>query len=134
VKSTPIHVDFYIVEEGKEVEVNVPLEFVGVSVAVKELGGTLVKVIHELPIKGKPVDLPHSIDVDISTLTDLDSNISAGTIVLPKGITLTNNAEDIIASISAAREEEAEEAPAEDIADIEVEQKGKKEEEEESTS
>lgn len=133
VRSTPIHADFYIIEEGKELEVNVPLEFVGVSVAVKELGGTLVKVVHELPIKGKPADLPHSIEVDISTLTDLDSNISAGAIVLPKGIILTNNVEDIIASISVAKEEE-EETVASDIAEIEVEQKGKKEDEEESTT
>ncbi len=133
VRSTPIHADFYIIEEGKELEVNVPLEFVGVSVAVKELGGTLVKVVHELPIKGKPADLPHSIEVDISTLTDLDSNISAGAIVLPKGIILTNSVEDIIASISVAKEEE-EETIASDIAEIEVEQKGKKEDEEESTT
>jgi len=134
VRSTPIHADFYIIEEGKEVEVNVPLEFVGVSIAVKELGGTLVKVVHELPIKGKPADLPHSIDVDISTLTDLDSNISAEKVVLPKGIVLTINGEEIIASISVAKEEEEEAVESSDIADIEVEQKGKKEDEEESTT
>jgi large subunit ribosomal protein L25 len=128
VKSIPVHADFYIVEAGKEVEVDVPLEFVGVSPAVKELGGSLVKVIHELAIKGKPADLPHSIEVDIAVLKDLESNISAGDVTLPKGIVLTNSADDIIASISVAKEEE-EEAPSADIADIEVEKKGKQEEE-----
>ncbi len=129
VKSIPVHADFYIVEAGKEVEVDVPLEFVGVSLAIKELGGSLVKVIHELTVKGKPADLPHSIEVDITPLKDIGSNISAGDIVLPKGITLTNSLDDIIASISVAKEEE-EEAPSADITDIEVEKKGKKEDEE----
>ena len=129
VKSIPIHVDFYIVEAGKEVEVNVPLEFVGTAPAVKDLGGSLVKVVHELAIKGKPADLPHSIEVDIKSLKDLESNISAGDVVLPSGIILTNNADDIIASISVAKEEE-EESPSAELDDIEVEKKGKKEEEE----
>jgi len=130
VKDVPTHADFYIVEEGKEVEVNVPLEFVGVAPAVKELGGTLVKVIHELAIKGKPSELPHSIDVDISVLKDLESNISAGDVSLPNGISLIQGSDDIIASISVTKEEEAE--PEADIAEIEVEKKGKKEEEETS--
>lgn len=129
--TTPIHVDFYVVEAGKEVEVNVPLEFVGVSPAIKELGGSLVKVIHELAVKGKPADLPHSIEVDISVLDGLDSNISAGDINLPKGISISHSADDIVASISVAKEEE-EEVAGEDIADIEVEKKGKKEGEEDS--
>jgi len=132
VKSIPVHADFYIVEAGKEVEVNVPLEFVGVAPAVKDLGGSLVKVIHELAVKGKPADLPHSIEVDITSLKDLESNISTGDVTLPKGITLSNSADDIVASISVAKEEE-EEAPSADLADIEVEKKGKKEGEEEKT-
>lgn len=129
IRTTPIHADFYVVEAGKEVEVNVPLEFVGVSPAVKELGGSLVKVMHELAVKGKPADLPHSIEVDISVLEGLDSNISAGEITLPKGISLSNSADDIIASVSVAKEEEEETAENEGIADIEVEKKGKKDEE-----
>jgi len=130
IKSTPIHVDFYVVEEGKDVEVNVPLEFVGVATAIKELGGSLVKVMHELAVKGKPADLPHSIEIDISSLETLDSNISSNDVALPKGITLTSTTDDIVASISVTKEEE--EVPVADISDIEVEQKGKKDDEEEA--
>jgi len=132
IKSIPLHVDFYIIEEGKEVGVDTPLEFVGVSPAVKELGGTLVKVLHELSIKGMPAKLPHTIEVDISALVDLESHISAKDITLPEGITLMNNIDEIIASISVAKEEEEEPTESADISDIEVEQKGKKEEEAEA--
>jgi len=129
IKSTPLHADFYIIEEGKEVEVDTPLEFVGVSPAVKELGGTLVKVLHELSIKGMPAKLPHSIEVDISALVDIESHISAKDITLPEGITLMNSADEIIASISVAKEEAEEPTEEADISSIEVEKKGKKEEE-----
>ena len=62
------HVDFYVLEKGKKVEVAVPLEFVGVSEAIKNLGGTLVKVLHEIEIEAMPKDLPHNIEVDLSLI------------------------------------------------------------------
>src|SRR3989344_3595382 len=55
------HADFYVMEKGKKVEVAVPLEFIGVSPAVKDLGGVLVKVMHEIEISVLPKDLPHSL-------------------------------------------------------------------------
>src|SRR3989344_3117994 len=51
VTGEPLHADFYVVEKDVAIEVAVPLKFAGVSPAVKELGGALVKVLHELKIK-----------------------------------------------------------------------------------
>ncbi len=48
------HADFYVVEKGKKVQVNVPIEFEGVSGAVKNLGAILVKVLHEVEIEAMP--------------------------------------------------------------------------------
>ncbi len=129
VKDIPVHIDFYIVEAGKDVEVNVPIDFIGVSPAVKELNGTLVKVLHELPIKGIPSKLPHSIEIDISVLVQLDSHIKAKDIFLPSGIVLVGNDDEIVASISVVKEEEEEETEESDLSSIEVQKKGKKEEE-----
>src|SRR3989344_9456857 len=127
VKGQPIHVDFYALEKGQEVSVNIPLEFTGISGAVKDLGGALVKVLHEVEVKGQPENLPHNFVIDISPLVTLDSQILADSIVLPKGITLVTGAGDVVAAIAVAKEEV--EAPVMDIASIEVEKKGKKEEE-----
>lgn len=129
VSSEIIHADFYVPEKGKKVEVEVPLEFIGVSAAIKDFGGTLVKVLHEIEIEALPADLPHSIKVDISALADLESQIAAKDIVLPKGVTLITEPEEVVASISKAEEEKAGTATG-DVAEIEiVEKKGKKEEE-----
>ncbi len=124
VTGKPRHVDFYVLEKGKKVEVSVPLEFEGVSPAVKDKAGILVKVLRELKIEAAPKDLPHEIKVDISPLVELDSTILAQDIKLPAGVTLLEKPEEVVASVSIAKEEVEEVKPI-DMAAIEVEKKGK---------
>jgi large subunit ribosomal protein L25 len=131
VSSKPIHADFYVIEKGKKVEVAIPLEFVGQSPAEKILGGVLVKVAYEVEIKAMPKDLPHNIEVDISSLIDFDSKITAADIKLPAGVELITEAEEVIALVQAHKEEVIEEVAATvDLSSIEVEKKGKEESEE----
>jgi large subunit ribosomal protein L25 len=121
----PRHADFYVIEKGKKVEVSVPLVFSGVSSAVKDKAGILVKVHREIEIEAAPRDLPHDITVDISKLVELTDVIKAGDLTLPKGVELKISADEVVASIAVAKEE-VEEAPvAIDMSAIEVEKKGK---------
>lgn len=127
----PNHVDFYIVEKGVKINANIPLEFVGVSEAVKTLGGQLVKVVHELEVEAEAIDLPRSLEVDISLLENLDSVIQAGDIKLPKGVNLyKTESDEIVASVALAVEEDLSAPVSGDISEVEVEEKGKKEESE----
>lgn len=128
VRGTISHVDFYVIEKGKKVQVHVPLEFVGVAPAEKTLGGTLVKVMHEVEVEAMPKDLPHEIEVDIASLETFDSQIHASDIKLPSGVVLVTEAEEVIALVQAPNEESDEPAEAIDISKIEIEKKGKKEE------
>ncbi len=132
VRSTPEHVDFLIIDVNKPIEVTVPIEFTGVAPAVKNGVGVLVKVLHSLQVRGLPKDLPHTIEVDISSLENLDSQIAIADLKLPAGITAIDDASEVVASI-ASIQEETETPVAIDFASIEVEKKGKKEEEGEST-
>jgi large subunit ribosomal protein L25 len=129
VKSIPQHVDFLAIDVNKPIEVTVPLEFVGVSPAVKGSLGTLVKVIHEINVKGLPKNLPHSISVDISTLDVVDSHINVSDLVAPAGVEFLAKETDVVASIASVKEEVDEAPTAIDFSAIEVEKKGKKEEE-----
>ena len=123
------HVDFYVVEKGKKVEVTVPLSFVGEAPAEEDLNGTLVKVLYEIQVEALPKDLPHEIEVSITSLVDFDSQIHAKDIVMPSGVTLITDEDEVIALVQAQREEEAEtEAEAPDLSTIEV--VGKKKEDE----
>ena len=125
----PRHADFYVFEKGHKVEVELSLEFTGISPAVKDLGGMFVKVLYKLKVEAMPKDLPHSINVDISSLVNFGNQILAQDIVLPAGIKLKENPEEVVALVSAPREEKEEEAvePV-DLSEIEVEKKGKEEE------
>lgn len=129
VKDVPLHVDFYVFEKGKKLEVDIPLEFIGVSPAVKDLGGNLVKVLHEIKISADPQNLPHSISVDISKLATFEDQILASDLVLPKGVDLAELPHEVVASVEEPRGEEPAESTPVDLSAIEVEKKGKKEEE-----
>jgi large subunit ribosomal protein L25 len=133
VKDAPRHADFYIIEKGQKVEVAVPLDFVGVAPAVKELGGVLVKVVHELLVEAEPASLPHSIEVDIAPLANFDSQILVRDIALPRGVEARIDPEEVVALVQAVVEE-VESAPESiDLSQVEVERKGKQEEEAESS-
>jgi large subunit ribosomal protein L25 len=120
----PRHIDFYVIEKGKKVKVNVPLTFEGVSPAVKDLAGILVKVLREVEIEASPKDLPHELKVDIGALTELTSVVMAKDIKLPSGVVLIEKADEIVASVAVAKEEVEEVKPI-DMSAIEVEKKGK---------
>jgi large subunit ribosomal protein L25 len=125
VTGKPMHADFYVFEKGKKIKVGVPLEFVGVAPAIKELGGSLVKVLYTIEIEALPKDLPHKIEVDIAALVDFKSSIKASDIKLPAGVALAINPDDIIASASEPKSEEEEVVAPVDLSAIEVEKKGK---------
>ena len=124
----PIHADFLVIDINKAIKVNIPVEFEGVSNAVKGGLGTLVKVLHEVEVEALPKDLPHNLVVDISKLETVDDQILVSDIVLPKGVSMITPVEEVVASIALQKEEVEESAPI-DLSAIEVEKKGKKEEE-----
>jgi large subunit ribosomal protein L25 len=129
ITSEPRHADFYVFEKGHKVEIAVPLEFIGISPAVKDLGGTLMKILHEIKVKAEPSNLPHQIEVDISPIAELEGQILAGDITLPKGVELMELPEEVIVTVATPRAEEKEEEKPVDLSAIEVEKKGKTDEE-----
>lgn len=75
VTDEPLHIDFYQVNLSEKVKVNVPLEIVGEAPAVEKKIGLLLTPISEIEIEALPADLPENIQVDISNLTDIGSEI-----------------------------------------------------------
>ncbi len=132
IKGHPIHIDFLAVDMNKPVEVQVPLEFSGISQAEKDGLGTLVKVMHEIEIKALPKDLPHSIIVDISSLVTLSDQIHVKDLKVAKEISILTDENEVVALVAAAKAEKVEDEAPVDLSSIEVEKKGKKEETEPS--
>lgn len=123
-----IHIDFFQASLTEEVEVNVPLVFEGVAPAEKDLGGTLVKNIMELEVRGLPQNLPNEIKISIDSLKTFEDHILIKDLVLPKGLEVLKKAEEIVASVLPPQkiEEELAEEIKENVEDIEKVEKEKK--------
>ena len=112
-KGFPIHADFFKVDMNKELNAEIPLEFVGESKAVKEQGALLNKSIDEVSVECLPHDLVDHIDIDISVMENVGDVIFIKDIKVPKGIKILNHSEDVVATVSEPEEEKVEEvAPA----------------------
>ncbi len=97
----PIHADFYAVRMDKPIEAKVPLVFAGESPAVKNEGGILVKVAHELEVKALPKDLPHELSVDLSRLEHVGDKIHARDLALPPSLEVHADLEKVLVLVEA---------------------------------
>ena len=104
-----IHVDFYQPILTEEVEATVSIVFEGESLAIKELGGTLVREISEIEVKALPKDLPHEIKVNIDGLKSFDDEILVKDLKLPQGVTVQRDKNEIVAVVIAPETEKIEE-------------------------
>lgn len=121
------HVDFYAIERGKEMTTNVPLEFVGTA-PVEKSGGMVSKILHEVEVTCRPSNLPSHIDVSLEVLTAVDGKIHVSDLVLPAGVVVTNDPEEVVALATGERDTAEEDEVSEvDMSAIAVEEKGKKE-------
>ncbi len=124
------HIDFFQASLKEEVEVEVPLIFEGVSLAVKDLGGTLVKNVSQIKIKALPQNLPHEIKVSIDGLNTFADHILVKDLPLPKDVKVIAKPDEIVVSVAAPEkvEEELAKEIEEKVEDVEKVEKLKKEE------
>lgn len=126
----PTHADFYAVRMDKALRVTVPIEFIGESGAVKNEGGVLVKVAHEIEIEAMPADLPHTLPADLTKLAAFGDRILASDISLPKGVKIAVSPDEVIVIVEAPRSDEELAALNEAVgatAEVKTEQEAKKE-------
>jgi large subunit ribosomal protein L25 len=120
------HADFLIVSD-EPLDVAVPVHTHGNAKGVKESGGVLDIVMHNVVVNVTPKNIPQELVVDITDL-EVGHPVHAGDIKLPEGVKLVTDPNATILVIHHARVEEA--APvAETPAEPEVIKKGKTEEE-----
>ena len=109
-----LHVDLQRVSATEAVHAKVPVVTVGVAQGVKDFGGVMDVVVHELEVEGPANQLPDHLDVDVESL-GLHDHATAGDIKLPKNIKMLTPADTIVVSIETSKTarhlEEAEAAP-----------------------
>jgi large subunit ribosomal protein L25 len=129
-----LHIDFQVVSMQDKLRSNVYVEFLGESPAVKNFNGILFTELNQIEVECLPSDLPERITVDVSILTNIGDSIYVRDLVIPANVEVLEDANSIVAVVTAPEAEEVEEVAAPTVsvvAEPEVIEKGKKEEEEE---
>lgn len=106
VKKVPLHVDFLALKDDEEVEIAVPLKFVGEAPGVKLDGGILTILTHEVTVYCLPRAIPSVLAVDISGLK-ISQSIHASDLTLPEGVALRDAKDETIVSVVAQSAAEA---------------------------
>jgi large subunit ribosomal protein L25 len=103
----PLHVDFYKVSMTEKIKTEVPLVFIGEAPVLKKVkNSSIFHLIDSLYIEALPDDLPHSLEVDVSHLEELDHTIHVKDIPLGRGITLLSDPEQMAVKVAEVKKEE----------------------------
>ncbi len=100
-----LHVDFHQVRMTEKIHTDIPLVFTGEALAVKELGGVLVKNLDHLKVEALPGDLVHEILIDVSPLKTFEDVIHIRNLELPKGIAVLDSPDEVICLVTPPRSE-----------------------------
>jgi large subunit ribosomal protein L25 len=111
-----LHADLQRVSAKENIAAKLGVVTVGAARGVREVGGVMDVVTHELEVEGPADSIPEHIEVDVTEL-GLHEHILAADVKIPSGFKMLTPAETIVVSIEPSRTEreleEAAEAPAE---------------------
>jgi large subunit ribosomal protein L25 len=132
IKNLLTHVDFLAVSMTEKIRADVSLRFIGLAPAIKEFSAAIVNNMDSVEVEALANDLPERIDVDLSVLAKIGDSIHVRDLVIPAEVTLLTDVDEMVAVATATHEEVVEVVPSEEVvAEPEVIEKGKLEEDEE---
>ena len=129
VRRNILHLDFYEVNMSEKIKAAVRVLTTGEPADVKSGVGVLLQERDVLEIEALPGDLIDSVTIDISNMK-IDDAVRVKDIVIPAGITVLDDADEEVLRLTRFVEAKAEEVVVAEATEVEVIEKGKKEEEE----
>jgi large subunit ribosomal protein L25 len=105
----PIHVDFYQVNLQEKIEVEVPVRLTGESAAVKRGDADILQPMHSVRIECLPSDIPEAFEVDLTPLEEIDAELRVNELAVPNGVTMLDDADELVVKIVHKRELKIEE-------------------------
>jgi large subunit ribosomal protein L25 len=118
-----VHVDFFLPDLTIELQVDVPLVFVGVAPAIEETGGSLFTQLSSIRVSALPANLPHEVAVDVTPLVDLEAAIHVSDLgVESDTVHVLNDPDEMVARVVPPRVEEVIEPEVEEGEELEGEE------------
>ena len=97
-----VHVDLQRVTEHEAVRATIPLVAVGTPRGVREFGGVMDVIVHEIEVEGPVDELPDRLEVDVSDL-GIHQHVSASDIKLPAGFKLLEDPDMTVVSVESSK-------------------------------
>jgi large subunit ribosomal protein L25 len=97
-----LHIDFYKIQAGVKLEVEIPIHLVGVPNGVRQDGGILEQLLHEIPVRCLPDQIPESIEIDVVPL-GLHDALHVADIKVADGIEILMEGDRTVCMISVPR-------------------------------
>jgi large subunit ribosomal protein L25 len=98
-----LHLDFYQVQLREKMRADVQLVFTGKSGAIDTYNGVLVTALESVHVEGLPLDIPGTIEIDISVMANLEDAIHVRDLALPENVVILNEPDVVIAKIASPR-------------------------------
>lgn len=114
-KGQLVHVDFYQVKMEEKIRVEVPVVLIGEAPALKSKENMLDHELATFTVECLPAKIPDTIEVDVSSLTELDQAIRVKDITLDKDISVLSSPDLVVAKVSLRHVEKVEEEVAEEV-------------------
>jgi large subunit ribosomal protein L25 len=99
----PIHVDLFRIDLKEKLQIDVPISIIGESPAVKRGDGDLLISLHSLRVECLPSDIPEAIEVDVSSLEEVDDSVRVHDLQFAEGVTLLTSGDEMIVKVQAHR-------------------------------
>ena len=123
IKGKLLHIDLKRIAMDKAMRVSVPVQLTGVPTGVKNSGGILSQVLHEVEIECLPSDIPGHIDVDVTNL-EINGTIHISDLPHSDKLKFLGEEDALVAHVTVMKEEVVAE-PVAGPAEPEVAKKGK---------
>ena len=117
VSDVVIHVDFLQVDVTRAITSDVPLVFVGES-PLPKTQTVISQILASIQVSGLPMQIPSSVEVDVSVLEEMDQSIFVRDLILPDDIEVLTDGDQMI--VRAAPGRVAEVLPGEETEDAEA--------------
>ena len=98
-----LHVDFYQVSLAETMRAQVPIYLVGEAPAVRLHEGVVMQALHSLEVECLPMDVPQSVEVDISGLEDFEMAVHVYDVSFADSVTIITDSSDLIARVNPPR-------------------------------
>ncbi len=128
IRRTIQHIDFYEVNMTEKITASIRVLTVGEPADVKSGAGVLLQERDTLEIEALPTDLIDSVTIDISNMK-IDDVVRVKDIAIPAGVKFLEELEEDVVRVNRFIEAKIEEVATAEPVEVEVIEKGKKEEE-----